>query len=112
MGDVISQELKRACEVQEQGRLQEAADLLEKLLSRMSSGDRGHKLEAFENLESIYESLADQEDVLQNKTPYFQKRIEYGDKYIQLADPEDEKRDQLIEAGTDVCLQLFLSLQY
>ena len=78
----------------------------------MSSGDRGHKLEAFENLENIYQSLADQEDVLENKTPYYQKQIVYGDKYIQLADPEDEKRAQLIEQGTDVCLQLFLSLQY
>ena len=58
----------------------------------------------------IYQSLADEEDVKENKVPFFQKQIMYGDNYIKLADPDDEKRQELIEQGPDVCLQLGIAM--
>ena len=59
----------------------------------MSGADREHKLEAFERLEVIYQSLADDNEVgLENKVSCLQKQIVYGDKYIMLADSEDNEK--------------------
>ena len=59
----------------------------------MSGADREHKLEAFERLEAIYKSLADDNEVgLENKVACLQKQIVYGDKYIMLADSEDNEK--------------------
>ena len=63
----IANKLAEACQMQDDERLQEAADVLEDLIQRLASDDREHKLEAFEMLECIYASLADGEDSLENK---------------------------------------------
>ena len=77
----------------------------------MPNNNREHKLEAFESLEMIYQSLADEEDGLENKVSCLHKQIVYGDKYIMLADPEDGRCQELIQQGPDTCLQLDLAMK-
>ena len=50
-------------------------------------------------------------DELENRVSFYQKQIEYGDKYIMLAGPDDGRSQELIEQGPDTCLQLDIAIK-
>ena len=79
---------------------------------KLRAEDKEQKLEALDLLTQVFAQLViNADDTLEQKIELIQKQIRYADRFIQLADLASERREELVQNGTETVLGLELAIK-